>query len=728
MKKTTTAAKVYTFGLTSCLLTSFATAQLFIHQPFDYTNGTTFLAASPLPVGIASHSGADAGILATSALTYPGTLSSGNGYGPLNNGRSFMNVDLSTPSLSSYVSGGLVGGSGSGTLYISWMIKGANNGSATMLELKNSANGDASLQLGTLFSGEGFRLVASGQPIGGDPSYQGSNISPSAFGVDFLVAKIDFGPGNTDRVSLFINQVNEGSPNVQSGADRNVKFNQIVFASFGANQSIFDQMRVGATFGDVAPAAVVLPPAAPSGLNLVANSFSDISLTWSDNSNNEIGFDIERSPDGTGSWTSVALAGTNATSYQDTGLSAGTQYFYRLSAYNSGGYSPLSNIASATTGPLPPLVPLTTVTIPFADADATPAASAALVTGVLAYSGSGVIETTSALSYTVVASSGNGLKTAHGRYNIRLDTTLPGYERYLSGGLIGGSGDGTLYVSWLARGINGNEANEINFKAGTADNQSSVFVGTTFGNPTIAAGSANTLNGGIANYSGSGVPPSVGTDFYVAKFTFGAGNTSLVEVFVNQITEGSADLTTTGFAAFNTIGTTKFGPAAAPSIDEIRIGTSFEAVTGNSGSSGLVTFRANNDLAADGSGDLLTPAADGVNNLLKYAFNMIGDSAGQAASLSTPNVGVLAASGLAGLPRQGLNAGALTITYIRHQASLNPGVTYAVKFSSSLAAFTVNPASAETFFDLGGGFERVTVTDSIPASAKRFARVEVIGN
>ena len=151
-------------------------------------------------------------------------------------------------------------------------------------------------------------------------------------------------------------------------------------------------------------------------------------------------------------------------------------------------------------------------------------------------------------------------------------------------------------------------------------------------------------------------------------------------------------------------------------------------MTGNAGSSGLAAFRANNGLPADGSGDLLTPANDGVRNLLKYAFNMIGDGTGQAASLSTPNVSVLAADGLAGLPSQNLNAaGALTITYIRRTAASDPGVTYAVKFSNNLESFAVNPAATETSVDLGGGFERVTVTDSVQAPGKRFVRVEVVG-
>jgi hypothetical protein len=73
-----------------------------------------------------------------------------------------------------------------------------------------------------------------------------------------------------------------------------------------------------------------------------------IDLAWTDNSTNETGFSIERSPAGAGSWTQIATVGTNVTSYQNTGLSQVTAYDYRVRAYNSGN-SGYSNTASATT-------------------------------------------------------------------------------------------------------------------------------------------------------------------------------------------------------------------------------------------------------------------------------------------------------------------------------------------------------------------------------------------
>ena len=90
-------------------------------------------------------------------------------------------------------------------------------------------------------------------------------------------------------------------------------------------------------------------PAAPVGFTASTASTSQINLSWTLNSNLGITYTVERSIDGT-NFTPIAtgLVGT-ATSYADTGLAAGTTYFYRLSAVNSFGSSPTSSVVNATT-------------------------------------------------------------------------------------------------------------------------------------------------------------------------------------------------------------------------------------------------------------------------------------------------------------------------------------------------------------------------------------------
>jgi len=90
------------------------------------------------------------------------------------------------------------------------------------------------------------------------------------------------------------------------------------------------------------------PPTPPSGLSATATSSSSIDLAWTDNSQDEDGFDIERSTDGS-SFTLLTSLGTNVIEYTDTELTASTTYWYRVSAYNSNGNSAYTNIANATT-------------------------------------------------------------------------------------------------------------------------------------------------------------------------------------------------------------------------------------------------------------------------------------------------------------------------------------------------------------------------------------------
>ncbi len=92
------------------------------------------------------------------------------------------------------------------------------------------------------------------------------------------------------------------------------------------------------------------PPAAPSGLAATAISASQIDLAWTDNSDDEDGFRIERCTGaGCTDFAPLSEVGKNTTAYSDTGLDAETSYRYRVAAFNEGGDSDWSDIAEATT-------------------------------------------------------------------------------------------------------------------------------------------------------------------------------------------------------------------------------------------------------------------------------------------------------------------------------------------------------------------------------------------
>jgi hypothetical protein len=87
-------------------------------------------------------------------------------------------------------------------------------------------------------------------------------------------------------------------------------------------------------------------PAAPGNVTATAVSSSRIDLSWQDNSSNESGFVIQRAAD---AQFTVDLAefntAANATSYNDTTVQPGQEYFYRVAASGNGGSS--ASIASA---------------------------------------------------------------------------------------------------------------------------------------------------------------------------------------------------------------------------------------------------------------------------------------------------------------------------------------------------------------------------------------------
>lgn len=90
------------------------------------------------------------------------------------------------------------------------------------------------------------------------------------------------------------------------------------------------------------------PPGAPANLTATAASTSQINLAWSAGTGSTTGYILERSPNGT-SFAQIATLPGTTTAYSDTGLSAGTTYFYRVAGTNAFGKSAYSAVASTAT-------------------------------------------------------------------------------------------------------------------------------------------------------------------------------------------------------------------------------------------------------------------------------------------------------------------------------------------------------------------------------------------
>ncbi len=122
-----------------------------------------------------------------------------------------------------------------------------------------------------------------------------------------------------------------------------------IYASNSAGNSFYSAERSQTT--------LAVPPSVsdPSGVTA-----AQAILSWSQISGNT-GYKIERKTGVSGAWSTIITTAADATSYTNSGLSAGTNYYYRISTNNAAGSSAASSEVSTTTTPLAPSVTATTV-------------------------------------------------------------------------------------------------------------------------------------------------------------------------------------------------------------------------------------------------------------------------------------------------------------------------------------------------------------------------------
>ncbi len=89
-------------------------------------------------------------------------------------------------------------------------------------------------------------------------------------------------------------------------------------------------------------------PDAPSGLSVGEPTGTSLNLSWTDESDDELGFLIERHVS-LDVWTQVAAVDANETTYTDPDLVANREYTYRVRAWNANGTSATTSEEDETT-------------------------------------------------------------------------------------------------------------------------------------------------------------------------------------------------------------------------------------------------------------------------------------------------------------------------------------------------------------------------------------------
>ncbi|MBK5274726.1 MAG: PKD domain-containing protein, partial [Desulfuromonadales bacterium] len=298
-----------------------------------------------------------------------------NGYTPYSNEASGTQTAVTAPSGLTITGGNSVG------LALKWNDNTANETGFT-IERKTGASGtyaqiasvaanvtsyvDMSVVSGTLY----YYQVRASSTVGDFTSY-----STAASGIQASVSPSGLTVSSANSIGLTLlwidNTINESGFYIERRTGETGSFTQI--AAVAANTTLYndttvlpgtiyyyrvraynniDVNNIGYTPYSNEISASQAASAAPSGLTL-AESPIGVTLSWTDNANDESGFYIERKIGAIGSYAKIGAVATNISTFIDQTIQYGTAYYYRVRSFtNEGGNSQYSNEVSLKSGML----------------------------------------------------------------------------------------------------------------------------------------------------------------------------------------------------------------------------------------------------------------------------------------------------------------------------------------------------------------------------------------
>ena len=175
-------------------------------------------------------------------------------------------------------------------------------------------------------SSDGIRVILNGQTIINDFNDHGSTVDESV--------PISFTAGESATIT------------VQYYEDADAARAVLEWSSASTPEEVIPQTQLFSGSAPVAP--VLATPVAASGTQL--------NLSWTESSNFQDGFEIDRKVGANGTYSVLAIVNPSVTTYMDTGLTEDTTYYYEVCALNFEADSAYSNEESLTT-PVPPATP-----------------------------------------------------------------------------------------------------------------------------------------------------------------------------------------------------------------------------------------------------------------------------------------------------------------------------------------------------------------------------------
>ena len=196
---------------------------------------------------------------------------------------------------------------------------------------------------------EGQTLSLADLAVFTDPGFDDPAGNPAT--VETFSYRIDWGDGSTPSAGLATIDT-AGQPGVFTEGSFDGSHSYVQSGIYTVEVTLTDDDDASDTWSFQVFYGV---PAIAAEVSATTVSNTEVSLSWSDSSQSEIGFVIEQSTDGI-TFDFAGWASADTASYLVSGLAPATAYWFRVVAYNEIGALP-SIVASATTTGVLPLAP-----------------------------------------------------------------------------------------------------------------------------------------------------------------------------------------------------------------------------------------------------------------------------------------------------------------------------------------------------------------------------------